>query len=103
MSFFSYFLSCLLFIIIYGPLFGVTFDGYDMALVKCVDPRNEAALRQFALPVELLPRRAQQTGGYRYFQAPNVHPIEHYRLSGRAPAPTGLGRVLPFPKRRPYR
>jgi len=36
-----------------------------MALVKCIDLRNEAALRQFALPAELLPRRAP-TDGYRF-------------------------------------
>jgi len=66
-----------------------------MALVKCIDPRNEAALRQFALPAELLPRRAP-TGGYRYFRAPNILPIEHYQLTGRAPAPIGLGVVIPF-------
>lgn len=70
-----------------------------MAFVKCVDPRNEAALRQFALPVELLPRGAQQMGGYRYFRAPNIVPIEHYRLSGRTAAPIGPGGVLPFPRR----
>jgi hypothetical protein len=70
-----------------------------MAFVKCVDPRNEAALRQFALPVELLPRSAQQLGGYRYFQAPNIVPIEHYRLSGRVAAPIVPSGLLPFPRR----
>jgi hypothetical protein len=74
-----------------------------MALVKCIDPRTDADLRLYALPAEMLPRGGHHFGGYRYFKTPNIVPIEHYRLTGRAPAPIGFGIVLPFRPRRTLR
>jgi hypothetical protein len=56
-------------------------DGAMMALIKCVDPRDEETLRQFAMLAEYYQRRTVGNGGYRYFRSPNIVPIEHYRLS----------------------
>jgi hypothetical protein len=67
-----------------------------MALARCVDPQTEKTLREFAVPAEYLPRHINQASGVRYFRSPNIVPIEHYRLSGRAPAPIVQGKVLPF-------
>jgi hypothetical protein len=67
-----------------------------MALVKCVDPRDEETLRQYAMPAEFLPRRAAPNGGYRYFRAPNIIPIEHYRLSEPRRATHFEHKVIPF-------
>lgn len=74
-----------------------------MGLVRRYDPKNEEALRQFAMPVELLPKltSAPHNGGYRYFRAPNIVPIEHWRLSGQKRPPTGLAaKVLLFSRQR---
>jgi hypothetical protein len=48
----------------------------------------------------MLPRGGHHFGGYRYFLTPNIVPIEHYRLTGRALVPIGFGIVLPFRPRR---
>jgi hypothetical protein len=72
-------------------------------LVRRYTKSTEEFHRKMTLPVEDKRHRASTGTGYRYFRAPNIVPIEHYRLSGRAPAPISLGRVLPFPKRRPHR
>jgi hypothetical protein len=75
-------------------------------LVRRYIKSTEDFHRKLTLPVEDKRPGAGATwygGGFRYFRTPNIVPIEHYRLSGRAPAPIGLGRVLPFPGRNRYR
>jgi hypothetical protein len=75
-------------------------------LIRRYTKSTEDFHRKLTLPVEDKRSGAGATrygSGYRYFRAANIVPIEHFQLGGRAPAPIGLGRVLPFPKRRPYR
>jgi hypothetical protein len=67
-----------------------------------LDPDDEL-VRRLVVPEEDRRRLTSRPSGMacRWFRTPNIVPIEHYRLSGRPPAPVGLvGRVLPFPKRR---
>jgi hypothetical protein len=77
---------------------------HRMAHARMLDPDDEL-VRRLVVPEEDRRTITSRPSGRacRWFRTPNIVPIEHYQLSDRAPAPTGCGVVLPFPRRNRYR